>query len=100
MNKSDLNPNAVKFLVVIQGDDGDQLWEADSDYATSRGHARRIARELLRFGRRMVTQPPEAPREVTLTAYIYEGKMVDFGNEGDPDWTFDADTTIETEVIR
>lgn len=96
----DLNPAAIHFQVIIQGDDGDQLWEADSEYATRRGHARRIAKELLKFGSRMVTQPPSAARAVTLTAYIYEGVMVNVGDADDEDWVFEADPAIDTEIVH
>jgi hypothetical protein len=100
MKRDDINVEAVKYQIIVQGDDGDELWEADSDYETNRGKARLAAKTMLRFGRRMVTQPPEAARDVELIAYIYEGKMVNVGDETDEDWVFESDPAIQAEIVH
>lgn len=97
----DLNYAAIRFQVIIAGEAGGEMWQADQDYATRRPEAQALARELLAFGRRMTTYPPSAGEiEVELTAYIYEGRFVNVGTDADPDWTFEPTPYVTTEVIR
>lgn len=97
----DLNHAAIRFQVLIYGESDGEMWQADHDYATQRAKAQEIARNLLTFGRRMTTYPPsDGKREVELTAYIYEDRFMNMGDEHSPDWTFEPDPTIDTEVVR
>lgn len=101
MRDDDLNYEAIRFQVLLYGEADGEQWQADHEYETQRAKAQDAARTLLKFGRRMTTYPPSAGvSEVELTAYIYEGRFANVGTDSDPDWTFEADPTIEAEVIR
>jgi hypothetical protein len=86
------------FNTIIQGDDGDQLWEVDSEITHRREQAREVAGTLLRFAKKNVDGADSDA--ATLTAYIYEGSMVDHGDEDDPDLVFEPNPSIEAERIR
>lgn len=79
------------YQAAVQGDDGDELWLIDAREAETREDARRIGRELL---------AANATDGVRLTVFVYEGVMVNAGDETDPDWIFEADTNVDSEVIH
>lgn len=84
------------WQTIIQVDNGDELWVDNSKEFESRTEAKAWAQTEMaaRCG------PSSEPTDVTYTAFIYEGKMVDMGDETDSDWVFEADPTIEGEVIH
>lgn len=79
------------FQAVIEADDGDELWVDDAVETDSRAKARVAARRMLRG------QPADG---ITYRAFVYEGTMVNHGDEEWPDLVFEADYRIEAEAIH
>lgn len=99
-----LNAAAVVFEVAVWADDGDELWSHTSTYALDHDSAVADATALLVSSRKDATENRgHPPREVTLTAYITRGRMVDLAADEDddlrPDWTFEATPFTENETI-
>ena len=89
------------FEVEVYADNGDELWPYTSTYALDHGTALTEARALLVRSRQEVTENPGDGGEVTLTAYVTPGRMVNLSDDDEqlPDWTFEATPFAEVETV-
>ena len=101
-SRSELAAAGEIFEVEVYADDGDELWPYTSTFALDRATALTEARALLTRSRQEVTENPGEGGEVTLTAYVTPGRMVNLSDDDEqlPDWTFEATPFAEAETVR
>jgi hypothetical protein len=85
------DPTAIRWRASIVSDSEFEIIEVDGDNFAHLDVAKAWAREALR------RQPKRAG--VSYSASVTEGRMVDLGDDDDPDWVFEPADSGRTEYV-